>query len=119
MKYLAVLLLFFALPVIHAVPLPSSTTYYVSLAWNAPLVSTDPVAGYDMYRSVSGQNQFSVLNQSPTVLTSYNDFAILYGISYDYRVTSVDASGVQSDPSNTITLAIPFVPYTPVLGIIK
>ena len=116
MKYLFILLL--ALP-LHAATLPASTGYVVSLNWLAPVSSPDPVAGYDIYRSVSMKNSFIELNTSLNISTSYIDAALLYGISYDYYVTSVDAAGTQSDHSNTVTMQIPFVPYTPVVGVVK
>ena len=118
MKYLMFLLLFPG-SVLRATTLPLSTAYTVSLTWDAPVNNQDPVVGYFAYKSLSGDNNFSELNSSPVIVTSYSDDALLYGVSYDYYVTSVDASGVQSVPSNTVTLSIPFVPYTPVVGAIQ
>ena len=118
MKYLIVLLLTFGV-VLRAATLPASTSYVVTLNWMAPASSPDPVVGYDVYRSVSGKKSFTELNAALITGTSYSDLALLYGISYDYYATSVDAVGVQSVPSNTVTVQIPFVPYTPVVGTIK
>ncbi len=81
--------------------------------------SQDPVAGYNIYRSQSGANSFAEINPSLITTTSYTDSAILYGVSYDYYATSQDAAGNQSDPSNISTAVIPFVPSTPVVGVIK
>lgn len=118
MKYLPILLLAFG-SVLSAATLPASTSYVVTLNWMAPASSPDPVVGYDVYRSVSGKKSFTELNAALITGTSYSDLALLYGISYDYYATSVDAVGVQSVPSNTVTVQIPFVPYTPVVGTIK
>ena len=118
MKYLPILLLMFA-PVLRAATLPASTSYVVTLNWLAPVSSPDPVVGYDVYRSVSGKKSYTELNAALITATSYSDLALLYGVSYDYYATSVDAVGVQSVPSNTVTVQIPFVPYTPVVGTIK
>ena len=118
MKYLIVLLLAVG-SCLRAATLPQSTTYYVALSWQAAADQTDPTVGYDIYRSISGKNSFSELNSGLITPTSYDDFYILYGVSYDYYVTSVDANGVQGSPSNTFSLMIPFVPYAPVVGSIK
>ena len=112
---LAVLLGFTSLS--RASTLPLSTTYVVNLSWQAPNSSPDPVAGYFIYRALAGG--YSELNSSPITGTSYTDTSLLYGVSYKYYATSVDAEGTQSDPSNTVTVPIPFVPYTPVVGTIQ
>jgi len=101
-----------------AATLPPSTTYQVNLSWNAPTDMTDPVVGYNMYRA-QGSGSFSVINSVQITGTTYVDSALLYGVSYNYYVKSVDASKVESDPSNTFTAQIPYVPYTPVVGTLK
>jgi len=84
-----------------------ASAYQVNLAWNAPASSTDPVAGYNVYRSADGGATFQMLNSSPLTQTTYSDTSVEDGLSYDYDVTSVDASGVQSFPSNLLSLTIP------------
>jgi fibronectin type 3 domain-containing protein len=39
--------------------------------------------------------------------TTFTDTTVASGSSYNYEVTSVDASGVESAPSNVYTAAIP------------
>lgn len=85
----------------------SATAYQVNLTWSAPASSSDPVAGYNVYRSVSGASAYQQVNTTVIAQTYYVDTSMQSGTSYDYMVESVDASGVASDPSNTVTLAIP------------
>ncbi len=81
--------------------------YEVILNWDAPTTSADPVAGYNVYRSISGASLYSQLNTSAITTTTYTDTAVQDGQNYDYIVESVDASDVTSAPSNTTTAAIP------------
>jgi len=85
----------------------SSTSHQVALSWNAPTDSSDPITGYNVYRTASGGSNYQLLNSSPVGALAYTDATVLSGSSYDYIVTSVDAEGAESVPSNTITEAIP------------
>jgi hypothetical protein len=85
----------------------SSGSDEVDLSWDAPSSSPDPVAGYDVYRSPSGASAYQQLNSSVLTGTTYTDLTVQAGQSYDYIVESVDASGVQSAPSDIATAAIP------------
>jgi fibronectin type 3 domain-containing protein len=78
----------------------------VELTWDAPASSSDPVAGYNIYRAVSG-GSFQLLNTSVNAPTAYTDSTVGGGIAYTYQVTSVDAEGNQSAPSNTYNVTIP------------
>jgi hypothetical protein len=84
----------------------SATSYEVNLTWDAPTTSTDPVAGYNVYRSPSGATSYQELNTSAITQTSYVDTAVQAGQAYDYIVESVDASGVTSAPSNMASATI-------------
>ena len=79
----------------------------VDLSWVPPISSDDPVAGYNVYRSPSGSSTYQRLNSSAVTATMFADITIQSGSSYDYTVTSVDAAGAESVPSNTITATIP------------
>lgn len=104
--------------------LPAATGYEVALSWDAPAScgapssSCDPVAGYFAYRSLHGAGSFAALNESALTATSYDDTDLTYPATYDYYVASADADGNESAPSNMVTIAVPFVPYAPVLGAI-
>jgi hypothetical protein len=78
----------------------------VDLSWNAPASSPDPVAGYNIYRS-TGSGSFALINSSPDTAVVYVDNAVVSGTSYNYQVTSVDYSGVESVPSSPVTVTIP------------
>jgi hypothetical protein len=92
-----------------AVPLSGTGTtvaHEVDLSWLAPSSSPDPVAGYNIYRSVSGGG-FAKINSSLSAPTTYVDNAIVSSVSYGYVVKSVDASGVESIASNEYQVTVP------------
>jgi len=82
-------------------------SYEAELSWDAPTNSTDPVAGYYVYRAPSGSTNYMQLNSVATTQTTYVDTAALDGQTYDYIVESVDGSGVTSDASNVAAVPIP------------
>jgi fibronectin type 3 domain-containing protein len=84
-----------------------STAYNVDLAWNAPTNSTDPVAGYNVYRAPSGSTSYQQINTSTVTETSYTDTSVQDGQTYDYIVESVDADGNKSVPSNMASANVP------------
>jgi hypothetical protein len=81
-------------------------TYEVELTWDAPASSSDPVAGYHIYRE-TGSGSYALLNSSVNTPTTYTDTTVQAGATYNYEVKSVDASGVESTPSNVYTATIP------------
>jgi fibronectin type 3 domain-containing protein len=81
--------------------------YEVNLTWDAPTSSTDPVAGYNVYRAPSGSTNYQQLNSSAVTQTTYVDTTVLNGQTYDYIVESVDGSGVTSAPSNMAAVPVP------------
>ena len=119
MKNLFLALLLIGLP-LEAATLPTGTTEQINLAWADPSSSPDPVASYDIYRESGSDGSFDNIGTVPAGTVIYADKTLpSYGASYGYYVTSADAEGNQSPPSDTATAAVPFVPYTPVLGTIK
>lgn len=85
----------------------SGVAMQVSLTWDAPTASSDPVAGYKVYRAPSGSSSFTPLNSQATANLSYSDTSVQAGTTYQYYVTSVDSSGAESTPSNTASIAVP------------
>ena len=87
------------------VSLSGTGSHMVNLVWQAPSNSPLPVAGYDIYRSAGGSSSYQLL--SSAVPTSYVDNSVQSGTAYSYYVTSVDSSGTQSGPSNSMTVTVP------------
>ncbi len=85
----------------------SAASYEVDLTWDAPVASSDPVEGYNIYRAVSGSSTYELLNSSTEASTTYTDTTVANNTSYTYYVESVDASGNQSAPSNVFSVTIP------------
>ena len=79
----------------------------VQLSWNPPSSSTDPVAGYNIYRAAGGSTNYVLINTVGNSQTTYSDTAVVHATSYVYYATSVDSSGVESVASNTTTATIP------------
>jgi hypothetical protein len=85
----------------------TAVSYAVDLSWDAPVGPTDPVAGYNIYRSPVGSSTYQLLNSSVEGQTAYVDSSVQVGTSYDYIVESVDASGVESVPTSPVAVTIP------------
>jgi hypothetical protein len=79
----------------------------VNLSWDAPASSPDPVAGYNVYRAPDGSNSYQLLSSVSNSQLTYTDTSVQAGLTYDYLVESVDASGVTSAPSNVATVTLP------------
>jgi fibronectin type 3 domain-containing protein len=84
----------------------TAVAYSVDLSWTAPSSSADPVAGYNIYRAISG-GSLALVNSSADSSTTYVDSTVVNGTTYNYVVKSVDSSGVESVASNEITVTIP------------
>ncbi|HEY2859558.1 MAG TPA: fibronectin type III domain-containing protein, partial [Terracidiphilus sp.] len=79
----------------------------VYLDWHPPDHSPVEIAGYNIYRSRDGEATFHKLNTSPVRKPKYVDKTVQSGMTYRYQVKSVDKKGVESGPSNQITLKVP------------
>jgi hypothetical protein len=77
----------------------------IALSWNAPTGTSSQIAAYNVYRSPCGKSSYQRLNASTA--TQYTDNTVQSGTAYDYIVKSVDASGMESAPSNMTTVTIP------------
>ena len=84
-----------------------TVSHQVDLSWQAPSASSDPIAGYNVYRSSNGGSSYQRMNSSEVTQTTYVDTTVLGGQSYDFVVRSVDSSGVESAPSNMTGVTIP------------
>lgn len=85
----------------------TATAYAVDLSWNAPTTSADPVAGYNVYRALSGSSTYQLLNSSVDTQTTYTDSTVQNGQVYDYIVESVDDNGNESVPTTPVAVTIP------------
>jgi hypothetical protein len=85
-----------------------ATAYAVDLSWDAPSSSPDPVAGYNVYKELSGSSNYQLVGSTVGVgATSITDSNVQDGQVYDYIVESVDASGVESAPTTPVPVTIP------------
>jgi hypothetical protein len=82
-------------------------SHQVTLSWDAPGSSTVAITGYNTYRSTAGNSVFQLLNSSVGPQITYVDKTVQSGVTYDYFVTSIDSTGVESIPSNTVAATIP------------
>lgn len=79
----------------------------VELEWDDDLNPPNSVAKYGMYLKGNGQTNFTKVAE-PTVLN--HTFANLAPGQYSFYVTAISAEGLESEPSNTLTLTIPAAP---------
>jgi hypothetical protein len=82
-------------------------SYQVRLTWEAPSTSAVSIAGYRVFRATGGSSYYGLLNDSPDPDTTYTDETVQSGADYVYYVETVDAAGVSSAPSKTLSIAIP------------
>jgi hypothetical protein len=85
---------------------PSATPHEVQLSWEMPSTSSDTIAGFHVYRTTGGSSNYSILSSLDTN-TTYTDSTVQSGTTYDYVVKSVDFKGVESVPSNPVSVTIP------------
>jgi Abnormal spindle-like microcephaly-assoc'd, ASPM-SPD-2-Hydin len=84
----------------------TAVAHQVDLSWDAPTGSSDPVAGYNIYRA-TGSGSFTRINSSPDTAVNYIDTTVISGTTYSYQVTSADPSGAESVPTSPVTVTIP------------
>jgi 1A family penicillin-binding protein len=91
------------------VKVTGTTDSSVSLSWNG----VNGAESYLVLRSESEAGPFQIISETKN--TMYTDTAVQKGKTYAYRIASVDAEGLQSDPSSTVTAtpgALQLVPPT-------
>jgi hypothetical protein len=79
----------------------------VSLSWTA---STDPVNGYNVYRSVKSGGKDTLVNTATITGTTFTDTSALAG-TWFYDVTSIE-NGVESVVSNSVQAVLLPAPPT-------
>lgn len=84
-------------------PAKASNPHSATITWTA---STSPVVGYNVYRSTP-QNRVVKLTRKPINATEYTDKTVEAGETYIYSVTSVDSKGVESRPSEGVSVTVP------------
>jgi hypothetical protein len=72
----------------------------VHLSWTA---STDPVAGYRIYRSEAPDTGYAPVTPGPEPGTSFDDDTVVNATTYYYAVVALDADGFESGWSNRNT----------------
>jgi len=73
----------------------SAGTGQISLNWSTPSSGSDPIAGYEVYRSSSTSSEpGSVI--ATTSGTSFTDTSVSSGSSYDYAVAAQSSAGTSS-----------------------
>jgi len=91
-----------------AIPLTGTgASHQVELSWNAPSTSGSTVVAYNVYRAPSGTSSFARVNGTPDLAPAYTDSSVQSGSAYDYRVTSLNSAGLESSPSNKISVTVP------------
>src|SRR6266446_4461229 len=83
----------------------------VPLSWDYT-PNADPQAGFRIFRQTSPaicNGTWAVLTDVGPTLRTFTDSTAVGNTQYCYYMTAVDASGFQSLPSNTFTVAVPAV----------
>lgn len=93
----------------------------VVLTWQYTQSATDQAVGFQVYREVVGHGGYGNITSSETgsgatqmcqkaiaaaTLTCEDD-GVEGGVSYQYYVVAIDAAGLRSGPSNSISVTIP------------
>jgi hypothetical protein len=90
-----------------AITKAAAAAHSVNLTWKAPSSNSDAVDSYQVERAASGSSQYAVVGTTAAASTAFTDSSVTSGQTYVYAVRSVDDTGNASNPSNTVTLAIP------------
>jgi hypothetical protein len=85
----------------------SGVAHHVDLSWEGPGSSAVPIVSYKIYRLANGGSAYQLLSSSTGSETAYVDNSVQSGATYDYIVTSLDSAGVESAPSNNVSVTIP------------
>jgi len=75
----------------------------VDLSWDA----SSGAVGYNVYRKLPTDANFTMINGSLDGTTAYTDGTVVSGQTYDYVVTAVNGSSQESGYSNQVQAVIP------------
>jgi len=83
----------------------------IKLKWSKPKqnISKKPVSyirGYRIYRKVLGKKEFDILNKEEVLQEYFEDPDTSLDGDYSYYVSSIYSQSIESDPSNTVTVAV-------------
>jgi hypothetical protein len=76
----------------------------IDLSWE-PIVEQH-IAGYRVYRR-QGAGEWAALGSGPVRVAAYTDTSVIPGEQYEYRVTALNDSGMESQPTALVTEAAP------------
>jgi hypothetical protein len=93
----------------QAVKKEAANPHSVTLSWKA---GKSPVAGYNVYRVLPPGGPIKL---SPSIVTDtqFTDHTVEAGNTYFYFITTVDSKGVESRPSEKLTVPVPTDPTSP------
>jgi hypothetical protein len=82
----------------------------VALSWQAALDADGAaVEGYNVYRRLEPGGSYALVNAEPVADTEFVDTGLTLGTRYYYVVRAVDALGVESVDSESVSIVIPVV----------
>lgn len=118
-KFLFVLALTLCATVSHAQATPpTGTPHQVNLSWTAPspVGGSGTIAGYYVYRSISGA-AFAKLFSTTITALSYSDVAVASGQVPSYCASTLDSKNAESACSVVVSVTVPSNPNPPTLSI--
>lgn len=109
----AVFLLAFSVSA-KAQTVPGGTPHQVTVTWTtpAPVGGSGTIAGYNVYKSITGAAYVKLTTAILSALT-YVDTAVAAGQSLAYCVTTVDSKNAESACSAPATGIVPINPNSP------
>jgi hypothetical protein len=92
---------------------PQASSESVVLTWTAPATCTVAApCTFALWRTVNGAAQWTQVLTTAAQATTATDTSVASGTGYQYVVETV-ISGINSGPSNVVTVAVPLVPAAP------
>jgi hypothetical protein len=79
----------------------------IQLNWQAPGI-TENLTGYNIYRAVFGDTDFTQINDSLITATNYIDNTVSNNIAYSYRVVAVAGNGVEGETGTPVDIFVAF-----------